>query len=243
MNAWHRVGLESARNHPQYGRGGWLAFWFVDLVLVLVLILVSAFFQFLTVYYEYPDGEWVAQLVSLLVASVLAAYLTHTLFVGLRRIPVADGSSRFDDRFPKRAKILLGLFLLVGLYNLVPDFSSPSDGPIHIRLDYIINPVIFFFYFENSRRVRITYLNQVLATDPLLKTAEVIGKAPLSPDMIDDRHLLSAVMNPEVPPDIRADIRNKWADDAMDGKLTWKAREYMIEVHETYLGPYTPKSA
>ncbi len=254
MRKWHRVGLRSAQSHPYYGRGGWLVFCFVywglyALVQIYDLIVQGSSLAGIT------DDQRPYFIASLVLLAGLTAYLLHTFYIGLHKIPAPEGGFRFDARFPRRMKIFLGLYLLLGLGCIAFGFEGPSRGLIAFtfevkvndvlvhRLDVIPNALVFFWYFTRAYRVRVTYLNQVHVYDPFLKTAEVLDPEPLTPEMVRDRHLWSAVMNSAIPVDIRTDIESKWADDAKRGRLGKRARDYLIEIHETYRGPYTPQSA
>lgn len=249
MRAWHQLEPQTVQSHPLFGRGGGLAICIAYWVLYLPaqvgdLYTLSSFLA------EATDHQRPYVLASIAVLGGLTAYLLHTFYIGLRKIPDPEGGFRFDARFPRRIIIFLGLYLLLGALCPLFGLIGPSRGYVSVGffvtlhgVRIFLEPIPFIFYFMSSSRVRVTYLNQVHGYDPFLKTAAVLDPEPLTPEMVRDRDLWTAVMNSAVPADIRTDIESKWADDAKRGRLGKRARDYLIEIHETYRGPYTPQSA
>ena len=170
MSRWHEVGLSPARNHPLYGRSGWLVFWFAYLFLIGFGILVFLFFL-MAALPEIPGDLTAVILLDILFHALLVVYLGNTVHSGLRRIAAPDGSFRFDPDFPRKVVVFAGLAVLVQTFDAVFVPGGPELGNLFAFANTILNAAIIVLYFTFSRRVHVTYRHEIAAHDPLLSPA------------------------------------------------------------------------
>ena len=174
---WIRLERSAAEAHPLYGVGGWL----------LTILLLHSLGLFLTVVVE-----WSGLVHSVRMLSVLA---THAPFMGflllLTLLTVVLGAWMLFQGFAVRAGFrataiwLMALTIAVKLAMLL--YLATLSGPANA--DELLREVLqlafsgaTLAYFIGSRRVRVTYLWQVVPDDPILGAAPAPSAGKATPD-------------------------------------------------------------
>lgn len=161
--AWRSISPDLAKQHPLYGVGGWLVFFIVFLVILILLIspLVQIAAKEVAGFSNpifTPSIQWIGYFLLIwYIVKKKSGILTFYLIM-----------------FPGLS--ILGTIILEILRpefsSLGPEFSSYLHfGPEDLILTVLVRDVPFALYLFNSRRVRVTFQHQVRDNDPILNQA------------------------------------------------------------------------